>query len=224
MEYTENAWTFAGENTTGFDSHVRQSVPLYDKFQEEITKMSCYFIQDYTNVIDVGTSTGNMIHSIKESNKRNADFIGIDIEYDMISECKKRYKDIEFHCMNAINFDFTNTSVITSMLALQFMSIEERKILLKKINNQLNEGGALFVVEKVRTPVPFIHDMYNDLYYDFKLQSFTPEEVLLKNQSLRGVMNPLTVQEDIELFKEAGFTKIDIFLKIENFVGFVIIK
>lgn len=224
MEYTENAWTFAGENTTGFDNHVRQSVPLYDKFQEEITKMSCYFIQDYTKVIDVGTSTGNMIHSIKESNKRNADFIGIDIEYDMISECKKRYENIEFRCINAINFNFTNASLVTSMLALQFMSLEERKILLKKIFNQLNEGGALFVVEKVRTPFPFIHDMYNDLYYDFKLKSFSPEEVLLKNQSLRGVMNPLTVQEDIKLFKEAGFTKIDIFLKIENFVGFVIVK
>ena len=45
-----------------------------------------------------------------------------------------------------------------------------------------------------------------------------------KNQSLRGIMNPLTVNENIEMFKEAGFEKIDIFMKINNFVGFIIIK
>ena len=98
------------------------------------------------------------------------------------------------------------------------------KRILDKIYNQLNDGGSLFVVEKVRTDIPLIHDIYNDLYYDFKLKQFTSDEIMKKNQSLRGIMNPLTINENIEMFKEAGFEKIDIFMKINNFVGFIIIK
>ena len=225
MLYEKNNWSFGGENTLEFDEHVNGSVPMYNEFHNEIIDMSCFFAQKNSKIIDIGTSTGILINKLKENNKeKNIDFVGIDIEEDMIKECKKRYDNIDFFNIDAIDFDYTNSSIITSVLTFQFINIKDRKRILDKIYNQLNDGGVLFVVEKIRTDIPLIHDIYNDLYYDFKLKQFTTDEIMKKNQSLRGIMNPLTVNENIEMFKEAGFEKIDIFMKINNFVGFVIIK
>ena len=93
-----------------------------------------------------------------------------------------------------------------------------------KIYNQMNIGGCLFIVEKVRTPNVEIHDIYNDLYYDFKRNSFNGEEILNKNKSLRGVMKPLTLCDNFEILKNAGFEHIDVFMKINNFAGIMAIK
>ena len=67
--------------------------------------------------------------------------------------------------------------------------------------------------------------MYNDLYYDFKRENgLTDTEIIDKNVSLRGIQKCLTVEENIQLLKEVGFNKIDIFYKNFNFVGIVAIK
>ena len=80
-------------------------------------------------------------------------------------------------------------------------------------------------VDKIKTPIPDIHDMYNDLYYDFKRDNgLSDKEILDKNASLRGVQKCLTLEENIQIFKNAGFKDIDIFLKYNNFVGIIALK
>lgn len=223
--YEENNWSFGNGVSNVFDEHVRNSVPLYDLFQEEISNMSVYFSQKNTQIVDIGTSTGNLIAKLfNNNNHRNINFVGIDIEEEMIEECKKRYHDINFMVMDAVEFNYENSSVITCMLSLQFIEKHDRIKLLNKIYNQMNIGGCLFIVEKVRTPNVEIHDIYNDLYYDFKRNSFNGEEILNKNKSLRGVMKPLTLCDNFEILKNAGFEHIDVFMKINNFAGIMAIK
>ena len=227
--YEKYNWRFDEEVTKVFDEHVNQSVPLYQEFHHSITNMSVYFAQEYTSIVDIGTSTGTLLFDMQQinKNKRNLNFIGLDIEEAMIKECLVRYSDIDnmkFKLTNALDFDYTNTSVVTSMLALQFMSKRDRKILLKKVYEGLNEDGALFVVEKTKASIIDIHDIYNDLYYDFKRENLVDKEILDKNQSLRGVMKPITVEDNLSLIKEAGFSKVDIFSKYLNFTGFIAIK
>ena len=80
-------------------------------------------------------------------------------------------------------------------------------------------------VDKIKTPTLDIHDMYNDLYYDFKRENgLTDTEILDKNVSLRGVQKCLTLEENMQLMKNVGFKDMDIFLKYNNFVGVIAIK
>ena len=223
--YEKNNWTFNSKVVKVFDEHVRNSVPLYDLFQKEIASMSVYFSQHNSKIIDIGTSTGNLISLLADYNShRNVNFIGIDVEADMIEECKTKHPEINFQVLDAIECDYTNASVVTSMLTLQFMEHSKRKEVLKRIYNQMNLNGALFIVEKVRSVDVEIHDIYSDLYYDFKRENFSTTEILDKNQSLRGVMKPITMNENIEMLKSVGFKKVDIFMKINNFVGILAIK
>lgn len=223
--YEKNNWTFSAGVVKVFDEHVRNSVPLYDLFQKEIASMSVYFSQKNSNIIDIGTSTGSLISLLMNYNShRNVNFIGIDVEPDMIEECKTRHPEINFQVLDAVECDYTNASVVTSMLTLQFMEHSKRKEVLKRIYNQMNLNGALFIVEKVRSVDVEIHDIYSDLYYDFKREKFNCTEILDKNQSLRGVMKPITTNENIEMLESIGFKKVDIFMKINNFVGILAIK
>ena len=133
--YEKYNWRFNEEVVKVFDDHVKKSVPLYELFHKEIADMSVYFSQLNTNVIDIGTSTGTLINEIQANNKfRNCKCIGIDIEESMINECKKRYSDISFQVCDAMEFDYNNSSIVTSMLAFQFINKKERvKILKKKV-------------------------------------------------------------------------------------------
>ena len=223
--YNKYNWRFDKDIVNIFDEHINKSIPLYEKFQNDISNMSVYFSQNNSNIIDIGTSTGSLIKKISDINvNRNLYFTGIDIEVDMIDKCKELYENINFKVCDACDFDYSNSSVITAMLSLQFMNKKDRIPLLQNIYNGLNDDGALFIVEKVKTDILDIHDIYNDIYYDFKRDGLTDSEILDKNQSIRGIMKPLTLNENLENLNSVGFTKIDIFLKTMNFVGLIAIK
>lgn len=223
--YNKYNWRFNKEMVNNFDDHVKKSVPLYEEFHKDIINMSVYFSQKNTKIIDIGTSTGVLLNDLYNINKhRNMECIGIDIEKDMIEECNNRYNNLKFEVCDALDFDYTNSSIITSVLTLQFINKKERKEIIKKIHNEMNEDGSLFIVEKVKNNIPDVHDIYNDIYYDFKRDNLTDEDVLDKNVSLRGVMKPLTLQDNIQILKNAGFNKIDVFMKYNNFVGLLAIK
>ena len=223
--YKPYDWQFNKETVKVFDKHIENSVPLYKEFHKNIVNMSVYFAQRDTNIVDIGSSTGVLTYDLFKMNEsRNITAIGLDIEEDMIIESSKRYPEIDFKNINALKFDYSNTSVITMVLTLQFLSKDNRKLLLKKIYNEMNAGGAIFIVEKVRTDNLEIHDIYNDMYYDFKRNSFSDTDILDKNVSLRGIMKPLTLRENIDILKEAGFSEYEVFLKYNNFVGIMVIK
>ena len=223
--YDKYNWRFDEKVVGVFDEHVNNSVPLYKLFHENIVNMSVYFTQLNTNIIDIGTSTGVLLNKLYEINKsRNVNCTGIDIEKAMIDECKSRYNNLNFYVCDAVNYDYTNSSVITAMLSLQFIQKNDRKKLLNKIYKEINEDGCLFIVEKIKSEIPDIHDIYNDLYYDFKRNNLDDNDILDKNQSLRGIMKPLTLSENIENLRNVGFEKIDVFMKYNNFVGIMAIK
>lgn len=223
--YKPYDWRFNKDTVKVFDKHIENSVPLYKEFHKNIVNMSVYFAQRDTKIVDIGSSTGVLTYDLFKINQsRNITVIGLDIEKDMIAESSVRYPDINFKNINALDFDYTNSSVITIVLTLQFLSKSDRKLLLQKIYNEMNVGGAIFIVEKVRTSNLEIHDIYNDMYYDFKRNNFNDTDILDKNISLRGIMKPLTLDENLNILKEVGFSEYEIFLKYNNFVGIMAIK
>lgn len=226
MKYEDYAWTFDNEEVVKeFDTHVRQSVPLYDSFHTMVVNMSKYAIQDNTKVVDIGCSTGHLLKSLNEASKKdNVDFVGLDVSESMINFCKANH-EMTFINTNAIDFNFDNSSFVTSILCFQFCKKEERRKIIQSVYSGLKEDGMLVIVEKVKSEVIDVHDIFNDLYYDFKReQGLTDKEIIDKNVSLRGVMKPMTVEENLAFLKDAGFTKIDLFFKYNNFVGIVAIK
>ena len=88
------------------------------------------------------------------------------------------------------------------LYTLQFLKPKSRQLFINKIYNSLNWGGALILYEKIRGPDARFQDMLNFLYFDFKDNGLTPIEILNKENSLRSVMKPYTIEANIDFLKE----------------------
>ena len=89
----------------------------------------------------------------------------------------------------------------------------------------LEWGGAFVLYEKVRAPDARFQDLMVQLYQEFKVdQGFDEVEILGKQRSLKGVLEPFSTQGNIDLLKRAGFVDIVTIMKYVSFEGFLAIK
>ncbi len=226
---TKNAgWKFSGKMVEDFEEHVAKSVPLYHEGHDIILKISDYFVKDDSIVYEIGTSTGILSYKLADRfQDRGAKFIGIDIEEDMIRSAKDKYKldNLKFISDDILEFHFEPSDFITSYYVVQFIRPSHRQLLIDKIYKTLNWGGAFLYFEKVRAPDARFQDIMTGVYNEYKLeQGYTPNEIIQKSRSLKGVLEPFSTQGNIDMLKRAGFIDIMSIAKFGPFEGILAIK
>ncbi len=223
-------WNFSGETARNFDAHVSKSVPFYEQGHGLVCELSDFFMKPDSLCYEIGCSSGTLTNRLAEHNsgKPQARFIGIDIEADMIAIANERNTDkkrITFAVEDALQMDLQPADLIVAYYTVQFVRPSERQRLIDKLYASLNWGGALILFEKVRGSDGRFQDMLTRLYDDFKLaQGYTPEEIISKARSLKGVLEPFSTQGNIDMLKRAGFVDIITIMKYICFEGFVAIK
>ncbi|MEQ9007070.1 MAG: methyltransferase domain-containing protein, partial [Ekhidna sp.] len=157
-----------------------------------------------------------------------SEFVGLDIEVDMIEYANNKHKkasNVNFIHSNVVEFDFEKADLIVSYYTLQFVRPKVRQLIINKIYNTLNWGGAFICFEKVRGPDARFQDISNQLYTEFKLNNgYSPENIITKSKSLKGVLEPFSTQGNLDLFRRAGFSDITTIMKYICFEGFLMIK
>lgn len=229
----ENAdWRFRGEVVEKFDVHVAKSVPFYNEGHDLIAKLSDYFVKDGSVCYDLGCSTGSLTEKLATHNQHHvgARFIGLDSEQDMVGRAQQKIKttdltNIDF-CMDDITAaEMEPCDLVTSYYTVQFVRPSVRQDLIKKVYDSLNWGGAFIYFEKVRANDARFQDIMSGLYTDYKLdQGYSAEEVIGKQRSLKGVLEPFSTQGNIDLLERAGFADIISIFKYVCFEGFLAIK
>ncbi len=231
IETNISSWDFGGKTPISFDRHISKSVPGY-KTGQLLVASYCDFFMNLTPklVYDIGCSTGSLLELIEARHpSKELNYIGIDIVPEMVKVAKNRKfinpNRFDFLCTDALEFDFLESSIITSYYSLQFILPSVRQNLVNKIYDSLTWGGAFFVFEKTRAPDGRFQDMNTHVYNEFKLnQGYKPDEIFSKSRSLAGVLEPFSEKGNYDLFKRAGF--IDIVTIYTNicFKGWICIK
>ena len=115
--------------------------------------------------------------------------------------------------------------MVLSYYTMQFINPIVRQELFNKVYESLEWGGAFILFEKVRAPDARFQDIAAQLYIEFKLdQKFNEIEVLGKQRSLKGVLEPFSTQGNMDLLKRAGFVDMMTIMKSICFEGFLAIK
>ena len=206
------------------------SIPHYSTLNNNIIALSNYFIENNTNIYDIGCSTGKLLKRLKTEQSgeyigdKTPNYIGLEINKNFIKDFiqEKNFSLIEEDLLNYN--DFKNASLITSIFTLQFISQKDRRKILQKIYNGLNDGGAFIFSEKIFSNSAKLENIQTFLYYSFKRENFTAKEILDKEVNLRSIMKPITLDQNIEMLKDVGFKDIDVFWRNFNFVGIIAIK
>lgn len=155
-------------------------------------------------------------------------WIGVDSVPEMVSEAKNNLPEgegIELICADARDIAFLKSDFIVSYYFIQFVPPRDRQVLIDKIYESLNWGGAFVWFEKVRGPDARFQDMLNNMYVNFKRQQgFSAEEILNKSESLKTVLEPFSHQGNMDLLSRAGFRDVMPIFRHICFEGVVCIK
>ena len=217
-------WVFDEHVAPHFDEHVRKSVPEYDRVQELAATFSDWFTYPSSTVLDFGAATGETLQRIGSRHSKDLELIGYDNSQAMIEQAAKKGIEVTFKDLER----FTNIPPFSYGVALytfQFLRSQARQQLIYRIAQSIETGGGLFVVEKVLGSYPTTQDIIQQLYWDMKIgNGLTPAQVINKAHALRGCMFPLTIAENQEQFRSAGFSQIEIVFKDLQFCGWLLIK
>lgn len=229
-------WKFGGDVPRTFDEHVSKSVPLYQEGHDLICDLSDFFIHDNAIVYELGCSTGSLILqlAVHNKNKENVRYIGIDIEPAMVAAAQQKLdvnneaklkEGVSFLTDDIVSMELEPACFIVCYYTVQFINPSVRQEIINKIYQSLSWGGAFLLFEKVRGADARFQDILTTLYTDYKLRrGYTPDDIISKSRSLKGVLEPFSSKGNVDLLTRAGFTDINSIQKYICFEGVLAIK
>lgn len=217
-------WEFDENVARIFDQHVRQSVPFYEEIHRLVTELATRSVIPHSTVCDVGTSTGEAIWRLhKRLGDKSISYLGIDASPAMIAVARQRLaqaSNVTLVQAKVQDVCLPPTAVCLCVLTLGFIASTERGTVLTQLHSSLQPRGRLILVEKVESDNIEFREACEWCLEDFKLRNgLTLDEVAAKRDSIRGVLIPLALNQNIALLKQAGFEAVDVFFAWMNFVG-----
>ena len=86
----------------------------------------------------------------------------------------------------------------------------------------MRSSGIIYISDKVLSDWDEFSNLQRENYENFKeSQGYSRTEIARKRQALENVLVPLHFSEQLELLKNAGFSKIDPIIRWNNFMSVV---
>ena len=209
-------FSFNQEVTEVFEDMIDRSVPGYSTSLNIIQQQTKKHFIEQTTVYDLGCSLGASTAVLLDAVHGNFKILAIDSSESMIKACQNRFKkQIQADQVNFLNEDIlsseiNNASIVIINFVLQFLKINERSKLFRKIHKGLVPGGILILSEKVHFNSTRKTAEVSDVYHSFKSKNgYSELEISSKRDSLEGVLITETEDQHIARAKESGFKKPD---------------
>mgnify|MGYP001161617172 FL=1 len=213
-----------------FDDMVRRSVPGYDSMIQMIGLIARMYGQDNTNYYDLGSSTGAITLSIALNNKsKNNQFFAIDNSKEMVEQCEKnlhnKVDNLQAICDDINQVQIKSASIVVLNLTLQFIDVNLRSNLIKKIYDGLESGGILIISEKIHFEDAVMQNQITKLHMDFKKENgYSELEIANKRQAIENVLITETKEQHLNRLRDCGFVETSCFFQCLNFVSFLSVK
>jgi len=210
-----------------FDDMLTRSVPYY----EEVLRLLVELIlrrpgEGELRVLDLGSSTARLLLALHSASRRPLRLRGIDNSPAMIERARKKCaafgaEGIELIEGDILETPITGEDVVVANYTLQFIRPIQRPELVRRIHRGLREEGEFYFSEKVVFEDRRLDKAMIDIYYDYKRrQGYSDYEIAAKREALENVLIPFTIEENIRLCREAGFSRVDTLFQWANFVTF----
>ena len=233
-QYQQNTQEFQFDKAVVnvFSDMIKRSVPGYENIVEMIGVLTQAHAQENSYCYDLGCSLGASTLSIMHNlGDRNCHIIGIDNSPAMVEKCIANLNkvntpvDYQIICDDVLKTEFKPASVIVLNFTLQFIPLEQRDELMKKIFNALLPGGILILSEKIQFNNEFKNHLFTDIHHAFKkTQGYSDLEIAQKRSALENVLIPETKKTHLNRLKNAGFEHAELWFQCLNFTSFIAIK
>ena len=217
-----------------FDDMVSRSIPNYEEIHKVIADL-CRRAYKHGKIYDLGCSTGTTMRIIGEVFRKMdrplPEMIGIDNSAAMLKKAQTKLQSHGLMTNTALlqksleEIELEESGMVIMNYTLQFLPLEQRLNLLRKIYSSLNDSGVFILAEKIICHDESIDKLIVDLYYDFKRRNgYSEMEISQKREALENVLKPITPTEQIEMLNSAGFKKVEMIFRWYNFCCYLGVK
>lgn len=226
------SFTFDENVVKVFPDMIKRSVPGYVALISLIGVTGATYAEDNTNIYDLGCSLGAVsVSIIANLANDNCKIIGADLSASMVSQCRENLSehsksmDIDIKEADIRDLYIDNASVVALNYTLQFIPIDDREKLIKRIYDGLNPGGILILSEKILLNNKNDQGVVEDLHKAFKkANGYSELEISQKRTALEDVL----IAEDFATHKErlttVGFPTVIQWFQCMNFHSILAIK
>lgn len=193
----------------GYDEHMLTNV---EGCKEAYKKMSMLVPKTCTNLLDLGCGTGLELDEIFKV-MHNIKVTGIDLTQAMLDKLSQKHQDKSLNLICDSYFDVDlGRCVYDCAISFQTMhhfSHEDKIKLYKKIYNSLKPNGVYiecdYMVENQKD---------EDYYYAENIR--IRKELNISENEFYHYDTPCTIENQLSMFKVAGFKKVEKVFRIEN--------
>lgn len=231
----DGPWRFDSEVTAAFDDMLARSIPQYEVMRGLVAALADRYLPDGGRLLDLGCSRGEALATVRDrvGPDRGVRYFGVEVSPPMLDACRARFADADD--VTIYEGDLRRWyptppggggyHVTLAVLTLQFVPIEHRPALLRRMFEHTVPGGCAIVVEKVLGAAPELDELLVDVYLEHKRrQGYSQEQIDRKRLALEGVLVPVTSEWNVDLLRAAGFTAVDCVWRWSNFAGWIAVK
>ena len=215
-----------------FPDMIKRSVPGYATIINMIGNLAERYTQANSQCYDLGCSLGAatlaMRHRIQAANCK---IIGVDSSAAMIARCAQVIAadsgeiPVELIEAQIQDVDIHNASMAVLNFTLQFIAVEERLEMLRRICAGLNPGGVLIISEKVVFDGEPHQQLMTELHHNFKrANGYSDLEIAQKRAAIENYLVPETLDAHRQRLRLAGFNSADVWFQCFNFASLIAIK
>lgn len=195
---------FFENRITGYDEHMLTNIEgaaEFYKFTAEQLPM-----KSKSEVLDLGCGTGLELEEYFSLNP-HAHITGIDLSKAMLSALAAKFPDKELNLINDSYFDVPlekgKYTAAVSVESLHHFTEEQKLSLYKKLFCALKNDGYFILTDYFAETELLEKEYFENLQRLKEEQNITDDEFYHYD-------TPLTVEHEIQILKEAGFTNVEI--------------
>ena len=221
-----------------FDDMIERSVPGYRSIVMQTGMLAARFSVPGTVCYDLGSSLGaaslSMRHEIARHHQNDAakiSVIAIDNSEAMLSRMQERIDHdsnpvpLATELADISDYRFKKHSVAVLNFTLQFIPLEARPALIQSIADNMIEGGALILSEKIVFEDPQQQKLLTTMYENFKrANGYSELEISQKRDALENILIPETLSTHKDRLLNSGFKSVEVWFQCFSFASLVAIR
>jgi len=214
-----------------FSDMIRRSVPGYESIITMLGVFAENYVQSNSNIYDLGCSLGAATLSMRSRlHNKNCQMIAIDNSSAMVEKCQMNINatsgpDVQVICDDIREVDIKSASLAVLNFTLQFLPVDDRDLLLRKVADNMLPGGAVILSEKITFEDEKECELNKELHLAFKkANGYSELEIAQKRSAIENVLIPETIDTHLQRLKLAGFSQAEIWFQCFNFVSIIAIK
>ncbi|MAR91801.1 MAG: carboxy-S-adenosyl-L-methionine synthase CmoA [Pseudomonadota bacterium] len=215
-----------------FPDMIRRSVPGYETVIAMLGVFASDLVRADTRVYDLGCSQGAATLALRRHIEApGVTLVAVDNSAPMIERCRANLAadlsptPVELRCEDIQDTVVERASLVVLNYTLQFVALEQRQLLIARLYQGLEPGGALVIAEKIRAAAaPEQQDLVR-WHHGFKrLNGYSGLEISQKRQALENVLLPEQPETHEERLRVVGFQQVYRWFQCFNFAAFIAIK